>query len=153
MRKNEGAMSTKRHGDGQDELTQADYEALSELRYLLRRFLGFSQRAARTVGLTSRQHQALLAIKGFPGGCPVSIGALAERLRIRHHSAVELVDRLSQAGLIERSQDPQDHRRVLVHLTSRAEGYLEELSPAHLDELARIGPTLARLLERMRHTP
>src|SRR5579875_3882402 len=76
-----------------------DYRTLSDLRYLIRRFLEFSQTAARSAGLTSRQHQALLAIKGFKRDDSPTIGDLAERLRIQHHSAVELADRLAEAGL------------------------------------------------------
>lgn len=126
--------------------TQADYEALAEFRYALRCFLEFSEKAAREVGLTPQQHQALLAIRGFPGRAPVSIGDLADRLRIRHHSAVELVDRLSAAGLIARVVNPADQRRVFVVLTDRAEALLAALSAAHLDELDRIGPSLAGIL-------
>ncbi|TGQ69653.1 MAG: winged helix-turn-helix transcriptional regulator [Mesorhizobium sp.] len=129
-------------------ISQADYQRLSEFRYLIRRFLEFSQLQAEDAGLTARQHQALLAIKGFPGGGPVTIGDLAERLRVRHHSAVELVNRLCEAGLIVRDQDEDDHRRVLLRLTGRADDCLAELSAAHLDELSRIEPTLRRLLVR-----
>jgi DNA-binding MarR family transcriptional regulator len=128
--------------------SQADYEALSEFRYLIRCFLQFSQNAARAVGLTPRQHQALLAIKGFPIGHAVRVGDLAERLRIRHHSAVELVDRLSEAGLVRRIPDANDQRRVLLSLTDLADGYLAELSAVHLDELSRIKPILNRILTR-----
>ncbi|TIT10756.1 MAG: winged helix-turn-helix transcriptional regulator, partial [Mesorhizobium sp.] len=119
-------------------ISQADYQRLSEFRYLIRRFLEFSQIQANEAGLTPRQHQALLAIKGFPGAGPVTVGDLAERLRIRHHSAVELVDRLCEAGLVTRDQDKDDHRRVLLRLTERADDCLAELSAAHLDELGRI---------------
>ena len=126
----------------------ADYQRLSEFRYLIRCFLEFSQVQAHDAGLTPRQHQALLAIKGYPGGGPVTVGDLAERLRIRHHSAVELVDRLSEAGLVIRDQDKDDQRRVLLRLTEHAEDRLAELSAAHLDELARIEPMLQRLLTR-----
>ena len=129
-------------------ISQADYQRLSEFRYLIRRFLEFSQVQANDAGLTPRQHQALLAIKGFPGGGPVTIGDLAERLRIRHHSAVELVNRLCEAGLVARDQDKQDNRRVLLQLTERADDHLAELSAAHLDELSRIEPMLKRLLTR-----
>ena len=94
--------------------SQADYEALSEFRYMIRCFLEFSQNAAREAGLTPGQHQALLAIRGFPAGQGVTVGDLAERLRVRHHSAVELVDRLAEAGLVLRSPDATDHRRVLL---------------------------------------
>jgi DNA-binding MarR family transcriptional regulator len=122
--------------------SQADYETLSEFRYRIRCFLEFSQEAARAVGLTPRQHQALLAIKGFKGGGPASVGDLAERLRIRHHSAAELVDRLAEAGLVERGPGAGDQRRVLLHLTAQAEARLAELSAAHLEELSKIGPIL-----------
>ena len=128
--------------------SQADYEALSEFRYLIRCFLQFSQNAARAVGLTPRHHQALLAIKGFPVGHAVTVGDLAERLRIRHHSAVELVDRLSEAGLVRRIPDENDQRRVLLSLTELADGHLAELSAVHLDELSRIKPILNRILTR-----
>ncbi|MGX5827516.1 MarR family winged helix-turn-helix transcriptional regulator [Mesorhizobium sp. 43Arga] len=128
----------------------ADYQRLSEFRYLIRRFLEFSQLQAEDAGLTPRQHQALLAIKGYPGGGPVTVGDLAERLRIRHHSAVELVNRLSEAGLVTRDQDKDDHRRVLLRLTERADDCLAELSAAHLDELSRIEPMLRRLLDQGR---
>jgi DNA-binding MarR family transcriptional regulator len=135
------AGSTKRR-----KLDKSDYRALSEFRYLLRCFLEFSQEAARNVGLTTRQHQALLAIKGFKEDRPVAIGDLAERLRIRHHSAVELVNRLCDAGLLVRVQDPQDQRRVLLSLTERTDEMLADLSAAHLDELSRIEPMLRRIL-------
>ena len=113
---------------------------------MIRCFLEFSQGAAKEVGLTPRQHQALLAIQGFPGGRAVTIGDLAERLRIRHQTAVELVDRLSEAGMASRTPDPSDHRRMLVSLTERANNSLAQLSAAHLDELARIKPSLKKIL-------
>jgi DNA-binding MarR family transcriptional regulator len=125
---------------------EVDYVALSEFRYQIRRFLEFSQQAAKAVGLTAQQHQALLTIKGFPSGAAVAVGDLAERLRIRHHSAVELVDRLAKAGLVLRRVDADNQRRVLLSLTEQAETCLAELSAAHLDELARIEPALKRVL-------
>ncbi|MBN9242733.1 MAG: winged helix-turn-helix transcriptional regulator [Mesorhizobium sp.] len=130
------------------EITQADYRALSQFRYLIRRFLEFSQNAAKAVGLQPRQHQALLAIKGFPDGGLVTVGDLAERLRIRHHSAVELVDRLGEAGLVERRHSADDQRKVILILTQRAEALLAELSAVHLDELSRFEPMLTRVLSR-----
>ncbi len=133
------------------DISQADYQRLSEFRYLIRRFLEFSQIQANDAGLTPRQHQALLAIKGYPGGAPVAVGDLAERLRIRHHSAVELVNRLAEAGLVVRDQDKADNRRVLLQLTPLADDRLADLSAAHLDELSRIEPMLRRLLSR--HEP
>jgi DNA-binding MarR family transcriptional regulator len=126
-----------------------DYRTLSEFRYLVRRFLEFSQAAAREVGLTSRQHQALLAIKSFPCDHPTTVGDLAERLCIQHHSAVELVDRLVEAGLIERAHDAADRRRVLLSLTEAAEDHLASLSSTHLEELRRLRPTLLDILDRV----
>ena len=133
-----------------DQPTQGDYEALSEFRYLIRCFMEFSQSAAVAAGLTARQHQALLAIRGFPPDQDVTIGDLAERLRIRHHSAVELVDRLCVAGLVRRGPDTSDHRRVLLNLTELSNAYLRKLSVAHLDEIARLGPALQRILVNQR---
>ncbi|HWA79766.1 MAG TPA: MarR family transcriptional regulator [Acetobacteraceae bacterium] len=128
------------------ELSLRDYRSLAGFRHLLRRFLGFSERAARGAGLTPHQHQALLAIKGFPGGGEVTIHDLAAQLCIRHHSAVELVDRLEGPGLVVRRHDPSDRRRVLLSLTEEAEARLAELSAAHLDELRRLRPALLEIL-------
>ena len=143
------AMAKEIGASGQQrEITEADYRKLSEFRYLLRQFLEFSQNAAKAIGLQPRHHQALLAIKGFPSSSPVTVGDLAERLRIRHHSAVELADRLEEAGLVMRQPDPGDHRRVFLALTEQADIHLAELSAAHLDELSRIEPMLTRVLSR-----
>jgi len=127
-------------------LTQEDYTSLAEFRYLLRSFLDFSEKEAKRVGLTPRQHQALLVIKGYRRGNPVSIGDLADRLKIQHNSAVELVSRLAEAELVVRSNDRGDQRRVLLTLTEAAERHLAELSGAHLDELSRIRPMLEQVL-------
>jgi DNA-binding MarR family transcriptional regulator len=126
-----------------------DYRTLSDFRYLIRSFLEFSQIAASAAGLTSRQHQSLLAIKGFPRDGEPTVGELAERLRIRHHSMVELVDRLEAAGLVRRRHDPADRRRVLVGLTDAAEARLADLSATHLDELRRLRPALLAALDRV----
>ncbi|HET6609545.1 MAG TPA: MarR family transcriptional regulator [Rhodopila sp.] len=125
-----------------------DYRMLSDFRYLIRCFLNFSTVAAHSIGLPSRQHQALLAIKGFAGNRNPTLGQLAERLKIQHHSAVELVDRLAEAGLIVRSHDPGDRRRVLLLLTQEAEHHLSTLSKIHLDELRRLRPALQEILSR-----
>lgn len=128
-------------------LTARDYRTLAEFRYLLRRFLAFSEAAAQAAGLTPRQHQALLAIKGFGSEAPVAIQDLAERLGIRHHSAVELVDRLAEAGLLDRRPDPADRRKVRLVPTEAAERHLAALSAAHLDELRRLRPALIGILQ------
>ena len=130
-------------------LDQHDYRTLSEFRFLIRRFLAFSADAARGVGLTSRQHQALLAIKGFAGEGAPTIGDLARLLCIQHHSAVELADRLVESGLVLRTHDSCDRRRVLLGLTEAAEGHLAGLSASHLEELHRLRPTLLQILDRI----
>ncbi len=126
-------------------LTQAEYEQLAEFRSLLRRFLVFSENAAREVGLTSQQHQALLAIKGFPGGS-ITTGALADRLGLKHHSTVGLVDRLAGNALIKRETGETDRRQVLLALTAKAEKLLGTLSLAHREELRNLAPLLKKLL-------
>ena len=127
-------------------LTGGQYQTLAEFRFLIRRFLGFSEQAAHDAGLTPRQHQALLAIKGFPGET-IAIHDLAERLCVRHHSAVELVDRLEEAGLVRRVQDEADRRRVQLQLTAAAERRLAGLSAIHLEELQRLRPALREILD------
>lgn len=123
-----------------------DYVALADFRYALRKFLAFSEEAAAEIGLTSQQHQALLVIKARSTGNGLAVGMLAERLLVRQHSAVELVDRLSRLGLVARHPDPHDRRRVLVALTEEGEERLRILSRAHLAELRAIGPALGELL-------
>ena len=95
-----------------------DYETLARFRYELRRFLAFSEVEANRSGLTAQQHQALMAIRGFSSREPMSIGDLARYMLIRHHTAVELVDRMVKLKIISRSIDPSDGRRVLLELTS-----------------------------------
>jgi DNA-binding MarR family transcriptional regulator len=129
-------------------ISKADYEALAGFRYALRHFLHFSESAACVAGLTPQQHQALLAIKGYPVRDDVSVRELADHLLLRHHSVVELVNRLARLGLVHRKADPNDGRRVLVGLTAKAEQVLARLSTAHLDETQRLEPSLAALLER-----
>ena len=129
--------------------TAAEYQALASFRHTLRRFLEFSTAAARTAGLPPQQHQALLAIKGFPGRDPMSVGELATQLCVRPHSAVGFVDRLALRGLVRRVPARDDHRRVQVRLTARGEALLARLSAAHRDELRRIGPELRQALEKI----
>lgn len=147
MAKRRATSPRKRHSPALH-LDREDYRTLADFRYLIRRFLEFSQTEARRAGLTPRHHQALLAIKGFPGDDHPTIGDLAERLRIRHHSAVALVDRLAEAGLIRRLSDAQDRRRVLVELTDAAERHLADLSAIHLEELNSMRDALLEILGR-----
>lgn len=134
--------------DRSAEIDASDYRLLSEFRYLLRCFLEFSEAAATRAGLTTRQHQALLAIKGVHEDAAPTVGHLAERLRIQHHSAVELANRLAEAGLIVREHDESDRRRVKLKLTATAEQRLAELSSSHLAELKRMRPALLDILGR-----
>jgi len=129
-------------------LTLSDYEALAELRYQIRRFLWFSEQAARAAGLEPRQHQLLLGLKGLPAKARPTIGELAERLQIQHHSAVELVNRLSAAGYIRRARAGEDRREVLLSLTPRGEKVLRKLSLHHRAELRSAGPALVKALRR-----
>jgi DNA-binding MarR family transcriptional regulator len=126
----------------------SDYQALAELRYQVRRFLHFSEQAARKMGLEPRQHQLMLALKGLPAGMRPTIGTLAERLQIQHHSTVELVNRLSTGGLVRRSRTGEDRRQVLLVLTAKGEKVLRELSVGHKAELLTQGPALVAALER-----
>lgn len=123
-------------------LTKADFERLAEWRYLLRRFLIFSENAAGEAGLTPQQHQALLAIKGYPGKERITIRELSDRLCVRHHTTVELLDRLTLKSLVARRSNPEDRRQVLIELTPEAEALLAELSAAHRAELKRLAPLL-----------
>jgi len=126
-------------------ITKAHYESLAALRHALRRFSHFSQAAARRAGLTPQQHQALLAIKGFPGRDYASITELAERLQLQHHSVVGLVDRLARRRLLRRTPSSADRRRVELRLTAQGEKKIELLSASHLQELRQLGPELHRL--------
>jgi len=130
-------------------VSDREYEMLASFRHALRRFLHFSEEAAREVGLTPQQHQALLAIKGFRGGGQLTIGEMAQSLQIRHHSAVGLVDRLVEQGLVTRVPAVEDRRQVLVTLTERGLELLAGLAAAHRRELRRVGPELRGLLARL----
>ncbi len=134
-------------------LTKADYEQLAALRHALRRFLVFSRAAAEEEGIPAQQHQALLAIKGFPGRDYVTVGELAERLHLKHHSAVGLVDRLGRQKLVRRDPAREDRRRVHVSLTARGEALVQRLSTAHLRELRQLGPELRQLIDRIAGRP
>jgi DNA-binding MarR family transcriptional regulator len=130
-------------------ITGEQYETLAAFRYALRKFLSFSESAARAAGVTPQQHQALLAIKGFPERDQVTVGELAERLQLRHHSAVGLIDRLVQEQLVSRTPAREDRRQVLIQLTRRGEDTLEKLSALHREQLKRIGPELRQLLDQL----
>jgi len=121
-------------------LSDAEYQRLLEFRDGLRRFLHWSETQATAAGLTAAQHQLLLAIRGHQGPQDPTIGEVAEHLQLRHHSAVGLIDRAEDAGLVQRSSDPDDQRVVRLALTPLGRRRLERLAALHLEELRRLSP-------------
>lgn len=126
-------------------LGDGEYRALAAFRTELRRFLAFSERAARDAGLTPQQHQLLLAVRGHPGPGSASVSDVADALLVRRHSATELVARAADAGLVVRTADADDARRTLVVLTAAGEDVLAGLSELHRQELARLRAVVAGL--------
>ncbi len=124
-----------------------DYRALAEFRHQLRRFLTFSEEKARGAGIEPQQHQLLLALKGLPEGERPTIRVLAARLLLKHHTVVELVDRLVGRKLVVRQKSDADGREILVKLTFDGERILRRLAVAHQSELRDRGPALVRALE------
>lgn len=120
---------------------------LAEFRFALRKFLHFSEEAATRVGLTPQQHQLLLQIAGAPNENVTSVGYLAERLTLRHHSVVELGNRCEEAGLIVRTGDPNNRRHVVLKLTAEGNRILRKLSADHTRELKELGPQLVAALK------
>jgi DNA-binding MarR family transcriptional regulator len=147
-------MGTTKAGGHQDDgslpMSDEDYQALAAFRYALRQFLQFSEEAARRAGVTPQQYLAMIAVRGFPGRDRVSVSELAERLQVRHHSAVGLIDRMEAQGLMVRQPGGDDRRQVFVTLTARGAELLEPLAAAHRDQLQRIGGDLRQILERLR---
>lgn len=131
------------------DIQQADYQALAEFRYQIRRFVRFSERAARAAGVEPQQHQLMLAVKGMPEDEQATISNLAERLQIQHHSTVELVDRLVNRGLVTRKRGSEDRRQVLVQLTAKGEKLLRDLSLHHREELKTAGADLVDALKKL----
>ena len=123
-------------------LTLHDYQSLAEFRHQIRRYLRFSEKMVRNANLEPRQYQLLLALKGLPPNVRPRIAELAEQLQIQHHSAVELVDRLENSGLVRRERGTNDRREVLVLLTAAGERVICELVLHHRTELSSRGPAL-----------
>jgi len=131
------------------DLTVKQYQLLAELRFQIRRFLAYRDQAARDHGLEPQQYQALLSIKGSPPGVEVTIGRLAQRMLVRHHSAVEMIDRLATHGLVARIRHQKDRRKMLVRLTAKGERVLRELALFSREELKSSGPALATVLKKL----
>jgi DNA-binding MarR family transcriptional regulator len=135
---------------GEDkDLLPGDFRALAEFRYQIRKFLRFSEEAARSAGLEPQQHQLLLAVKGMPDGMRPRIGEIADRLQIQHHSTVELVDRLEKNGFVTRKRSDRDRREVMIALTPKAERVLRELTLHHQELLQSYGTTLISSLKKL----
>ena len=134
------------------EISAAEYRQLAEFRYRIRQFLHMSEEAARSRGIEPHQHQVLLAIKGLPEGSRPTVRTLSERLCVRHHSTVELIDRLVEQGAVSRRHSEKDRREVLIELTPHGEELLHELSVLLWQELRVSGPALsASLLSVLGH--
>ena len=130
-------------------LEQSDYRSMANLRYQVRRFLRFSENAAREGGMEPQQYQLLLAVKGLPEGTKPTVGALAERMQLQHHSTVGLINRLVERGLLVRFRATDDKRQVLVKLSLEGEAILNALALHHLQELRSVGPTFVTVLKNL----
>jgi DNA-binding MarR family transcriptional regulator len=127
-------------------ITAADYRALASFRHEIRKFLAFSEQAARSAGIEPQQHQLLLAVRGLPETLRPTIGVIAERLCVKHHTAVALVDKLEASLLIRRERCADDRREVLLHLTRDGQALLRTLSSLHHEQLQTAGPGMIRAL-------
>ncbi|MBV8631003.1 MAG: MarR family transcriptional regulator [Silvibacterium sp.] len=130
----------------ESDVSEAGFRQLAAFRHQIRRFLHFSEEAARSHGIEPKQHQLLLALKGLPKGVRPTITALSRQLCLRHHSTVELVDRLVDHGALRRRPGELDHREVLVELTPKGEELLRRLAIVHRKELRVSGPALCESL-------
>jgi len=131
------------------ELTTAEYRALAELRYRIRHFLREGDAQARATGLEPQQYLLLLTLRGLPEGIESTIRELADRLALKHHSAVELIDRLEAHGYVRRSRSRDDRRRVLVSLLPRGEKLLEQVAKHRISELRASGAALVSAISAL----
>jgi DNA-binding MarR family transcriptional regulator len=130
-------------------ITDGEYHALSQLRYLIRRFLQEGDATARLAGLEPQQYLLLLAIRGLEPGQEASIRTLADRLALRHHSTVELIDRMEAHGFVKRTRGREDRRQVLVSLQPRGEKLLEKVVAQRLVELRSHGRALVESVGKL----
>ena len=131
------------------DISAADYRRLAEFRFRIRQFLHFAEEAARAHGMEPQQHQLLLAIKGLPEGARPTVTTISDRLCLRHHSTVELIDRLEKQGSVARQHGKEDRREVLLHLTPRGEEQLRRLTVSIWPQLQVEGVALAGSLEKL----
>lgn len=128
----------------------ASYRRLAAFRHTLRRFLAFSEAAARAAGITPQQHQALLAVKGALDPEAVTVGYLAEQLLLRPNSGAELIDRMVKCGLLSKAGTEDDRRRIVLSLTPSAERILHALSADHIRQLRYSAPVLDGLMDMLK---
>ena len=131
------------------EITTAEYRALAELRYRIRKFIGEGDAVARAAGLEPQQYLLLLALRGLPAGVEATIRTLADRLALKHHSAVELIDRMETHGYVRRSRSRDDRRRVQVALLPRGEKLLEQVARDRIGELRATGAALVNAISSL----
>ena len=128
-------------------LSSSDYRSLAAFRFEIRKFLAFSEQAAREAGIEPQQHQLLLALRGLPEGMRPTIRSVAERLCVQHHTAVALVDKLEERGLLQRERSKVDRREVLLRLSTDGAELLRALSTRHREQLQTVGPQLLTALQ------
>jgi DNA-binding MarR family transcriptional regulator len=135
-----------------EKITQSEYQALAELRHRIRRFLQEGDVTAKQAGLEPQQYLLLLAIRGLPGGHEATISVLAERLSLRHHSTVELIDRMEARGYVKRMRGREDRRQVLISLQPRGEKLLEKVVLQRISELRSNGRALVQAISALLET-
>ena len=131
------------------EITSTEYQALAELRYLIRKFIGEGDAVARAAGLEPQQYLLLLALRGLPPDKEATISSLADRLLLKHHSAVELIDRMEAHGYVRRNRSRDDRRSVLVALLPRGEKMLEQVAGNRIGELRSSGAALVNAISAL----
>jgi len=130
-------------------LLDAEYVALAEFRYQLRRFSRSMEEQVRELGANPQQYQVVLALRGFPAGQRPTVGRLAERMQLNHNSMVELVDRCERSGLLRRARSGADRRQVTLAVTVQGEALLRKLGAAAREELRERGPSLVKAVLRL----
>lgn len=128
-------------------ISTSSYRLLAAFRYEMRKFLAFSEKAARAAGIEPQQHQLLLALRGLPEGARPTIRTVAERLCVAHHTVVALADKLEKRSLLRRERSASDRREVLLRVTPEGEALLRALSALHRRQLADVGPAMVNALQ------
>lgn len=147
--KRKAAANGRQKPASEPALSVSQFQRLAEFRFQLRRFLHFSHVVAEGTGLRPQQYQLLQCVYGMPSELDPTIANVASRMLLKHNSAVELVDRTIEQGLLRRCPDPTDHRRILLRVTAQGERLLASLADYHLEELEHTGPELIRALRRV----